>query len=200
MNKLEYEKIKKLSYLEYCEYLQNKYGLAKGPYFNTNFGKNSTITRTKDGLVIHHKFEDHAILLGEVAYASKNPYEWQKPENLVYCDYLEHLLLHVLICENPSPDRNKGEAVGIGGVVNFIAPELNDLYSGWVTKQPWRLTCHNKVIEDKDVYLEIIKRFKHNCYNYPLYNEEDLYSSFNEKYFLWKSEFNESLYNEMRKL
>ncbi len=54
---------------------------------------------------------------------------------LEYCDYLEHLFLHILICENPSEEKNRNEDVGTGGVVNFIAPELNDLYSGWKTKQ-----------------------------------------------------------------
>jgi hypothetical protein len=38
--------------------------------------------------------------------------------------------------------------VGIGGVVNFIVPELNDLYSGWMTKQQWRINCHKHVEDD----------------------------------------------------
>ena len=66
-------------------------------------------------------------MLGDVNFAQKNPYEWQLPENIVYCDYLEHLFLHILICENPSEDHNLFEAVGFGGVINFIVPELNDL-------------------------------------------------------------------------
>ena len=50
------------------------------------------------------------------------PFEWQKKENIVYCDYLEHLLLHVLICKYPADCSDT--SVGIGGVINFIAPEL----------------------------------------------------------------------------
>jgi len=33
------------------------------------------------------------------------PYECQKKENIVYCDLLEHLLLHVLICYYPHPEK-----------------------------------------------------------------------------------------------
>ena len=94
--------------------------------------------------------------------AKRNPYEWQLPENIVYCDYLEHLLLHILICEGPSKNKNDFEVVGIGGVINFLVPELNDLYSGWITKQEWRANCHSRVVNDKEVYLILLKRFKSN--------------------------------------
>lgn len=200
MNKKEYEQVKHFSYLEYCDYLQKKYGIGKFPYFTTGWVKNTKATRTSEGLLIHHKFEDHAIMLGDVNFAVKNPYEWQLPENLVYCDYLEHLLLHIMICENPAPDQNKGEAVGIGGVINFIVPELNDLYSGWVTKQAWRAECHKRVINDKDVYLELLKRFKHNCKDYPLYTDRCLYKSFNAAFGLWDPHKNFPLFDEIKKL
>lgn len=200
MNKDEYERIKNFNYLEYCDYLQKKYGIGLAPYFNKSWNKNAKCTRTKEGLLSHHKFEDHAILLGEQKHAMNNPYEWQMPENIVYCDYLEHLFLHILICENPSPDHNYNEAVGIGGVINYLVPELNDLYSGWVTKQSWRLTCHNLVINDKDVYMELLKRFKTNCSNYPLYTEGCLLTSFNEQYGLWNKIKNYKIFSEIKKL
>lgn len=200
MNKLEYEKIKNYSYSQYCEYLQKKYGIGKYPYFTTGWSRNKSAARTSEGLVIHHKFEDHAIMLGEPKFAIMNPYEWQLPENLIYCDYLEHLLLHIMICEHPAPDHNDREAVGIGGVINFIAPELNDLYSGWVTKQAWRAECHKRVINDKDVYLELLKRFKHNCNKYPLYTDRCLYTSFNAAFGLWDAKKNFPLFDEIKKL
>lgn len=108
-----------------------------------------------------HKYEDHAILLSTKEFAMKNPFEWQKAENIVYCDYLEHLFLHILICENPSKEQNKNEAVGIGGAMVFIIPELNDVYSGWETKQEWRKICHKRIKNDKDVFLALVKRFKY---------------------------------------
>lgn len=194
MNRKEYEKIRDLTYEQYCKYLQIKYGIAEYPYFRENWVKNTRVTRTSEGLVIHHKYEDHAIMLGDINFAKLNPYEWQLPENLIYCDYLEHLLLHIMICEHPSPNQNKKEAVGIGGIINFIVPELNDVYSGWVTKQDWRMECHKRIINDQDVYLELLARFKRNCCNYPFYTEKCLFTSFNTKFGLWDGRKNLPLF------
>ncbi len=162
MNLYEYEKVKDYTYLEYCNYLQKKYGIGFATYFTKSWSKTKKCTRTKEGLIVHHKYEDHAILLADTECAKRNPYEWQLPENIVYCDYLEHLLLHILICEGPSKNKNDFEVVGIGGVINFLVPELNDLYSGWITKQEWRANCHSRVVNDKEVYLILLKRFKSN--------------------------------------
>ena len=120
MNLAEYNLVKDLDYLQYCDYLQNKYGVSKYDYMTKSWNKNPRCSRTKEGLVAHHKFEDHAILLANKNFAMKNPFEWQLAKNIVYCDYLEHLFLHLLICENPSPEKRPNEAVGIGGIINYI--------------------------------------------------------------------------------
>ena len=196
MNIQEYEKVKNFTYLEYCDYLQQKYGMGLCNYMSENWKKNSKVTRTKDGLYVHHKYEDHAIMLGKPEYAKKNPYEWQMKENLVYCDLLEHLLLHQLICEYPADNNNKNEQVGIGGVVNFIVPELNDVYSGWVSKQPWQQNCHNAIIKDKDVYLQVLKRYKDFHDNNP-FIVKWLLKSYNKQFGLWSDEKNAELYEEI---
>lgn len=200
MNLGEYEKVKNLSYLEYCDYLQQKYGIGLCDYMTKSWNKNPKCSRTKDGLMAHHKYEDHAIMLSEKKHAIKNPYEWQLAKNIVYCDYLEHLLLHILICEYPSKDRNMFEAVGIGGIIEFIVPELNDLYSGWETRQAWRKNCHNLIINDKDVYLVLLKRFKSSCKNYPFYTKDCLYTSFNESFGLWSRKQNKKIFKEIEVL
>lgn len=200
MNFVELEKVKNLTYLEYCDYLQNKYGIGLTDYMTKSWNKNAKVARTKEGLLAHHKYEDHAIMLSTKEYAMKNPYEWQLAKNIVYCDYLEHLFLHILICENPSANKNILEAVGIGGVINYLVPELNDFYSGWETNQPWRKNCHNLIKNDKDVYLALLKRFKQSCKNYPLYADDCLYTSFNEKYGAWSKVKNQQLFDEIRQL
>ena len=124
MNIQEYEKVMNLSYLDYCDYLQQKYGIGLAPYFSKNWNVNPKCKRTKDGLIAHHKFEDHAIMLGNPEFAAKNPYEWQMPENIVYCDYLEHLLLHILIGEQ----TDARQALGLGGAVTYIIPALNNYF------------------------------------------------------------------------
>ena len=155
VDNVEYEKIKNYTYIEYCNYLQKKYGKPKADYFTPNWSKRN-LSRTNEGLIIHHIKEDRAIMLSNVEFAKKQPYEYQSVDNLTYCDYLEHLFLHILICEYPAKDRNKKEAVGIGGVINFLVPELNDLYSGCETKQQWRKNCHELVVNDKMVYLALL--------------------------------------------
>ena len=108
--------------------------------------------------------------------------------------------MHILICEYPSENQNDLEAVGIGGVISFIVPELNDLYSGWETGQAWRKNCHNLVINDKDVYLTLLKRFKTSCKNYPFYTKDCLYTSFNERFGLWSRKQNQKLFKEIAAL
>lgn len=196
----EYESVKDKTYLEYCDYLQDKYGISKYNYFSASFTKSKKVSRTKEGLVIHHKYEDHAIMLSTQEFAMANPYEWQLAENLVYCDYLEHLLLHILICEHPSPNANAKENVGFGGVVNFLVPELNDVYSGWKTKLQWQKNCHDRIINDKDVYMALIKRFK--SYLYKEVNKiilQKVLTSSDEKDGLWKECKNKELLNELIK-
>lgn len=192
----EYEKVKNYTYLEYCDYLQQKYGIGLCDYMRPNWTKNPKVTRTKDGLYVHHKYEDHAIMLGNPEFAQKNPYEWQKKENLVYCDLLEHLLLHQLICEYPAENKNDNEQVGIGGVVNFIVPELNDVYSGWVSKLAWQQNCHRAIINNKDVYLLILKRYKDFHDNNPFIIKW-LLKSYNKQFGLWSDKQNSTLYDEI---
>ena len=194
MNLSEYNIVKKYNYLEYCDYLQNKYGMGLCDYMRPSWTKNPKISRTKEGLYAHHKYEDQAIMLSHPEYAKNNPYEWQKKENIVYCNLLEHLLLHILICENPSNDKNK--TVGLGGIVDFIVPELNDVYSGWVSKQVWQNNCHNVIIGEKDVYMILLKRFKE-LYDYNPFIVKNLYRSHNEQYGIWSDEKNYKLYKEI---
>ncbi len=148
-----------MTYYEYCDHLQDKYGIGLSDYMTKTFHKKREVTRTREGLYVHHKQEDRVSQLGTPEIAKDWPFEWQQKENLVYCDFLEHLWLHVLICKYPSPEKDPDEIVGIGGLLQFMIPELNDLYSGWKTKQAWQQNCHNKVKNNKDVYYEILKEF-----------------------------------------
>ncbi|TPR54755.1 hypothetical protein [Metamycoplasma neophronis] len=162
----------------------------------------------------HHKYEDHEVLLSDRENAKRYPYEWQLPENLVYCDYLEHLLLHILICEKflkkdvtgkfmrTFEDENTSTTdwLRIQGITVFIAPLLNDFYSGWTPKLEWMRKCLSLIENDKHVYLVLLKRFKTNCkYNF-LYREEYLYSSFNEYYGYWSKQKNKKIFDEIKKL
>lgn len=196
MNLQEYNKVKDLTYLEYCDYLQEKYGIGNCDYFTEGYSKKSKVTRTKEGLFAHHKYEDHAILLGEVEHAKRNPFEWQRAENIVYCDWLEHLLLHILICEYPSKDKNAFEDVGIGGAINHIIPELNDLYSGMTITLPWKQNCFNLIKNDLDTYIALVKRGLISFRVCPTYDRNKIFSSMNELFGTWSTKNNLTLYKK----
>lgn len=174
MNLEEYNKVKDFTYIQYCDYLQNKYGLPPKPYMTENFTisgwSKKCNSRTNEGLMLHHKYEDHAILLNHEEYARKNLYSWQLQQNLVYCNYLEHLFLHILICEYP---KNKNEIVGIGGIQDFIAPELCLYFCGISSpNEPWRNTCFDIVKDNKKTFLILLERFKIKSINYPYFDNE----------------------------
>lgn len=201
MDILEYEKVRELNYLEYCDYLQNKYGIGLSDYMTPTWNRKKKVSRTNEGLLAHHKFEDHAIKLSTKEFAIKNPYEWQLAKNIIYCDYLEHLYLHILICEssvdNYTKETDALEMVGIGGILEFLVPELNGLYSGWKTSQAWRMKCHELVINDKNVYLTLLKRFKVTLEKYQLFTDSCLFSSYNDSFGLWSERQNFDLFKEI---
>lgn len=200
MNMSEYLIVKDFTYLEYCDYLQNKYGIGLDDYMTKSYNPKPKCKRTKEGLLAHHKKEDTMILLSTKEVAMMCPIEWQSKENIVYCDYLEHLLLHILICKYQSDKEIDFVKVGLGGVVKFIVPELNDLYSGWETGQAWRKNCHDKVKGDKAVYMEMLKQFISNEIDDVNFDISILCRSLNEPYGIWSNDQNSELYKEIKKL
>lgn len=159
MDSLEILKERKMTYMQLVEYLLNKYGTAKFSYFCTPTckGNNKKVSRTKEGLLCHHIDEDKAILLSTPSHAVANPWEYQLPERLVYCNYLEHLLLHVAIMREPRhPDANEDEIPALGGVMRFICPEINDYFDGYQYKEPWRITALNLIKDNLNDYLDVL--------------------------------------------
>ena len=169
MNLKEYEQIKDYGYEQYCDYLVNKHGAATGPYFTDTYWTkskkpkqpvaNKNVTRTKEGLFLHHRQENHVASLSNPQVAAEHDFELQSAENLVPCDYLEHLLLHILICENPEPFE--GEYVGANGTLTWILPALVGYYEKRHISQEWQIPAFNRIENDKDVYDTLIERFIH---------------------------------------
>lgn len=200
MDMLEYTKVKDLTYEGYCDYLQDKYGIGLSDYMTKSFNKNPKVTRTKDGLFAHHKAEDKMVMLSQPEIARMCPIEWQSKENIVYCDYLEHLYLHILICKYPSKEKVDVAKVGIGGVINFLVPELNDIYSGWTPNAAWKKNCTDKIVNDKDVYLVLIERFIRENIKDEYFDIENMFRSYNEQYGLWTNRNNDSIYNKINQI
>ena len=199
MNYAEYKSVCNLSYIQYCDYLQKKYGIGLSDYMTMGFNKNPKCSRTKDGLIAHHKMENQANNLSNPADAMKYPFEWQKAHNIVYANMLEHLLLHVLIFRD-NIKSGKISGVGLPGIIVYLLPELNDLYSGKKATQQWRANCYSLVVNDKDVYLAILKQFiglVKPSIHLPL---GELLTSYNEEYGTWSSLQNYLIYQEIKNI
>lgn len=166
-----YESMLKMSYQDIVSALLKKYGAAKHNYFKDTACKikNSLVTRTNEGLFCHHIDEDKAIMLCNDKFAVNNPFEYQKADRLVYCNLLEHLLLHVKIAENPNPDANENELPGIGGAINFICKDLNDIYSGKEFADEWRKNIADKVNDNFDDYIIILRYLWNIVEKNPIY-------------------------------
>lgn len=91
----EYEYVKYFTYDDYVGYLHKKYGVPKGRYKRTK-------SLTKDGLYIHHVKENEIAGLSDIKIMKQYPNTYQRDNNLVYCDLVEHTLLHLMIKEQVS--------------------------------------------------------------------------------------------------
>lgn len=160
MNSNELKKEMNMKYEELTLYLQNKYGKPSRAYFRTTTCKSkSPITRGNEGLYIHHIKETEVDNLAQPEQAIEYPWEWQLPENLCYCNLLEHLLLHIHINETRSEEAG---FLVIDGVLNHIVPELNHIYlHNPIYDNPrseWRNAVKESVIENYEEYNEILTR------------------------------------------
>lgn len=190
-------KMLEMNYDECCNFLKSKYGIIEKSYFcnETCRSANKSIKRTGDGLFIHHIDEDKAIMLSTKSYALQNPFEYQKGDRLVYCNLLEHLILHIKIVEFPNPNK-KDIYPGVGGIVNFIIPELNDIYSGIKYDQKWRERYVQEIIELRDSYLKCIdyltKKF--------VVTKDNLLTSNPKSVFIWNKKNNKEIFDEIKSI
>ena len=116
--------------------------------------KNNKASRSQEGLFCHHIAENKEILLSTPEVARTHPYEYQKAENLVYANYLEHLLLHIKIVEED--EENRG--LGLGGVL-MICGSMNDYYRHGLASG-WRLAAANQIKNKYNDYILVMQYFQ----------------------------------------
>ena len=157
----EVKKLRSYTYSSLCQYLKNKYGEIKEPYFiNDNCKtKNEKIKRTNDGLFIHHIYENKAVMLSHPEYAIHFPFEWQEGKNLVYCNYFEHILLHVAIVKEFIKEEAKKTktAVGIGGLLNYMFPEIIDYINGYDYAREYMKKALSVIDGNELLFIDILK-------------------------------------------
>ena len=118
-----------IDYFNACKELQHKYGIPLKPYMtisrNGKWRKTSGIGRTKEGLYIHHMHEWHFPLLSKLEIAQNYSSKLQHPQNLCYCNLLEHLALHFLIEKAKNSD---GTSDNFGSAVVYAQIMASDNY------------------------------------------------------------------------
>lgn len=163
MKSCEIRKELSLSYDALTKYLIEKYGAAKVDYFCTSScrSRNNTVSRTKDGLLCHHIDEDKGGNLSKPALAAMQPYEWQKKERLVYCNYIEHLILHIKIAilRQKAPLKTPMDIYNFftSGGIFMICSDLNDLFTNKGSSLNWQKRCYAEVEENLSDYVLLIK-------------------------------------------
>lgn len=144
MNLSEYKSIENLNYFEYCNYLNNKYK-----------------DKSKSGLFKHHYYEYRKANLSNNEVAKQSTEE--ERNTIIYCNFLEHLFLHILIGEQ----TDSRLALGLGGAINYIIPQINKYldfgimdyspkYYENIDKDVFQLLCErcNQCINDTKIALE----------------------------------------------
>ena len=168
-----------MSYDELVVYLRQKYGPAEFDYFcgESCKTKNKKISRTDDGLVCHHVYEIVTGLLSNPGVASMNPYDWQKKENLVYCDFIEHLLLHAKIeapseCSPLSYFKPSEHMLGAW----TICGDINEMFSGVPKILPyWKEKCQKRIKDDFQHFAFILRIMLENYrLKYLKFQDEDI--------------------------
>ena len=141
---MDFNELYKMSYKMACEYLINKYGQPDKNYFNLNWVK-QRISRTSEGIYCHHILENEYLNLSEISFAKEAPFEVQNKENLLYCNAVEHFILHLLI-KKENPDMSHA------GVV-FTLCNCNALYDNKGGKELWKQNCFKSIKNLYNTYI-----------------------------------------------
>lgn len=191
MNELtEYKELLSKSYCEAVKLLLEKYEPAKYDYFKktsyNNFLKGISTrinrgdyTRTSEGLYCHHIDEIEYSNLTDPKTIKKNNYSFclQKKERLVYCDLVEHAILHVLIA------KETVFKYGFKGYKNIILRDIEKWYIREIKpevnedndKDKWKIDCYNKVdLKPEEASFIICLMFKELAEEFFKHSKEEI--------------------------
>ena len=148
----EYQDLLLKNYDEAVDFLLQKYGSAQDDYFKEksykrfmnkeikSIGKGN-ISRTSEGLYCHHIDENIMLKISDPAFVRQYniPFEYQKKERLVYCDLIEHSILHVLIAKETS------SKFGYFGLIAYLMPTIDFWYlREMIPYREWEKNCYKK--------------------------------------------------------
>lgn len=169
MNKYKgYEDLLSKTYDEAVECLLQKYGPAQYDYFSEKSYqrfmdeeiKNITkgkYKRTGEGLYCHHIDEKKNLNISNQSFVKENnvSFEFQKKERLVYCDLIEHTILHVLITQETSRE------FGAPGYVAWLKPMIEVWYLEEIMPKPeWMKICYHKSFLNPEETVDILRKMQ----------------------------------------
>lgn len=180
-----YKDLLNLSYSDMVQHLIEKHGEVVDNYYKEKsynkflngeikriaYGK---YTKTKEGLYCHHIMENEYENISDKEYIDhyKYPYEYHHKENLIYCDLIEHLILHALITKETNGDR------GFKGLVEFLIPMAKEWYvDNFEPRVLWMELCRERaflseeytekllsdvdeLLKDVEVYQELLEEIR----------------------------------------
>lgn len=186
-NEINYEK-KFKSYMALFEmdyekaicHLLKKYGPVKDDYYREKSyfkflndeiksitkGKYS---RTSEGLYCHHIYENEELMLSNINIIKymKLPYYYQKKENLVYCDLIEHAILHILIADETN------HKYGYAGYITYMESIIKDWYIKNLSPKPdWMKACKERAYLPPSYIRKIISKIDYILSNNKIVNKQ----------------------------
>lgn len=155
------------TYDEAVEFLLEKYGAAEDDYFREKsydrflHGDIKSITRGKfsrsdEGLECHHIDENKFLNMTNKDFIKfqKMPFKYHKKENLVFCDVIEHAILHTLIAKETALE------FGTAGYEVFLRPKIQEWYLDLIIPQKSKhhINCYRKAYIKPSEASELLKR------------------------------------------
>ncbi|WP_416150246.1 hypothetical protein ACM26V_04465 [Salipaludibacillus sp. HK11] len=127
---------------------------SNGEIKNITKGK---FSRTSEGLYCHHIDEKKELKISDQLFIKRNkiPFEYQRKDRLVYCDLVEHSILHVLITKETSFE------FGYPGYGAFLKPMIEVWYlDKIIPNSEWMKRCYNQSFLDSQEAFDILKEMQ----------------------------------------
>lgn len=165
--KEEYLVLLSKTYDEAVEFLLKKYGAAEDDYFREQSyerflkGEIKSISKGKfsrsvEGLECHHIDENKFLNMTNKSFVKGQeiPFKYHKKERLVFCDVIEHTILHTLVAKETSLE------FGYPGYKAFLSLKIKEWYLDKVIpqKSKWHITCYHKAYITPEEASELLKK------------------------------------------
>lgn len=164
----EYLDLLSKNYEEAVDWLLQKYGPAQDDYFRESSyhrfmnGEIKTISkgkasRTIEGLYCHHMDEIKWLKISDQYFVKTYniPFETQRKNRLVYCDLVEHTILHVLISKETSFEY------GNPGYEAYLKPQIEEWYlDKRIPALEWMKKCYIKSYLEPQRAFDLVKEMQ----------------------------------------